>query len=501
MASVANPDSLISSYNQYIRYNAFNKADSIAETVNGNACVLKILYGPDQQRWKSELKKGNILEKTIIFAGDYERIIEGNVTKQLYYISGGSGLAAVYVKQSGASDAIYYVHSDHLGSVLSLTDANGSVKFKATYDAWGKQSISTNTFKFHRGYTGHEHLTEFKLINMNGRIYDPLLGRFFSPDPYVQMPEYSQNFNRYSYCLNNPLKYTDPSGELFWLIPNISWSKSGGISIGVSAIVGIPGVISAQAGIGYSMKSNDAYAYIGATAAFNTVYVSASTSSGIGVGWSTGLSPQMGFPISTNFTSVGVNYNITHDSWSANLSAWSVDKSGWTFNPSVTAMFLEEQATNWVKGQGFRSNDEVLSRFVNNGEQQKALKYFGFKGTYDPNAGNSYFDPSDASIHINNNAFSKNYDYLRGIYEEELFHSKDYLYAKNNTPEGLSSHEYEEWRAQNYLYKNQGLYSQSGINWAQRINNWGVQAEVYDMYTSLFTPKWWHFVYKIQRRW
>ena len=55
----------------------------------------------------------------------------------------------------------------------------------------------------------------FSLIDMNGRLYDPVLGRFLSPDNYVQMPESSQSFNRYSYCLNNPLKYTDPSGQLF----------------------------------------------------------------------------------------------------------------------------------------------------------------------------------------------------------------------------------------------------------------------------------------------
>jgi hypothetical protein len=52
---------------------------------------------------------------------------------------------------------------------------------------------------------------------MNGRVYDPMIGRFLSPDPYVQAPESSQNFNRYSYCLNNPLIYTDPSGEIFGL--------------------------------------------------------------------------------------------------------------------------------------------------------------------------------------------------------------------------------------------------------------------------------------------
>lgn len=64
-----------------------------------------------------------------------------------------------------------------------------------------------------RGYTGNEHLTMFGLINMNARLYDPVVGRFLFPDPYVQAPWMSQNFNRYSYALNNPLRYTDDSGE------------------------------------------------------------------------------------------------------------------------------------------------------------------------------------------------------------------------------------------------------------------------------------------------
>ena len=123
-------------------------------------------------------------------------------------------MAAVYVKQSGQSDKIYYAHTDHLGSILSLTDNNGTSVFQATYDAWGRQTVSQNTIGFARGYTGHEHLPKFGVIDMNGRMYDPLLGRFLSPDNYVQLPDFSQNFNRYSYCLNNPLIYTDPSGEL-----------------------------------------------------------------------------------------------------------------------------------------------------------------------------------------------------------------------------------------------------------------------------------------------
>ncbi len=64
------------------------------------------------------------------------------------------------------------------------------------------------------GYTGHEHYQDFGIINMNGRIYDPAMGRFFSPDPFIQDPENLQSFNQYSYVYNNPLKYTDPSGYL-----------------------------------------------------------------------------------------------------------------------------------------------------------------------------------------------------------------------------------------------------------------------------------------------
>ena len=132
------------------------------------------------------------------------------------------------------------------------------------------------------------------------------------------------------------------------------------------------------------------------------------------------------------------------------------------------------------------------------------MDYFGFKGTYDPSVENpGQFDPKDGSIKYNDVAFSKNYDYLRAIYEEELFHSKDYLYAKKNTPEGLSYHEYEEFRAQVHLYINQGLYSRSGVDWGGRINMWGSAAGVdpYIIFRYTFYRPWWHSVYKIPRKW
>ena len=215
VSTVDNTGGLISENNQTIAYTAFDKVSSISETVGSNNYLLNITYGPDRQRWKSTLKTNNAVTRTTVYAGDYEMVTEGSVTKQLYYLGGNNGLVAVYVKQSGQSDKIYYAHKDHLGSVVKLTDNAGTEVFKASYDVWGRRTVANNTFKFHRGYTGHEHLDEFKLIDMNGRMYDPLLARFLSPDPFVQMPDFSQNFNRYTYCLNNPLIYTDPDGE-FW---------------------------------------------------------------------------------------------------------------------------------------------------------------------------------------------------------------------------------------------------------------------------------------------
>ena len=105
---------------------------------------------------------------------------------------------------------------------------NEVAKQELSYDPWGRlrnpatQQVyavgSEPTLFLGRGYTGHEHLTAFGLINMNARLYDPAVGRFLSPDPYVQAPDFTQNFNRYSYCLNNPLRYTDPSGEFIGTI-------------------------------------------------------------------------------------------------------------------------------------------------------------------------------------------------------------------------------------------------------------------------------------------
>jgi len=141
------------------------------------------------------------------------------------YIGGDAYNApAIWRSEQGATSAsnYYFLHRDYLGSILMISDKNGAIKEKRHFDAWGnivklQDGIGNDLSSFKiidRGYTGHEHLLGVGLIHMNGRLYDPMLHRFLAPDNYIQDPYNTQNYNRYGYVLNNPLMYTDPSGEV-----------------------------------------------------------------------------------------------------------------------------------------------------------------------------------------------------------------------------------------------------------------------------------------------
>ena len=208
VASVDNTDNLISTQACITQFNDLNKISSLQEKDK----VMTIDYGPDLERCFSILKQGNTILRKVTYMDDYEKVVANGVTREYYYLDGD-----VIVAQQNGTFHAYQSFKDNLGSILSVVDENGSKVFSAEYDAWGKQTVSVNTIGLIRGYGGHEMLNEFNLINMNGRVYDPVLGRFLSPDKYVQEGDNSQNYNSYSYCLNNPLKYADPSGDVFVL--------------------------------------------------------------------------------------------------------------------------------------------------------------------------------------------------------------------------------------------------------------------------------------------
>ena len=193
----------------------------------GGECTLQFLYGHDKQRRKTTFYENSDLVMEKYFVGLYEKEIDHQtgITRHINYITAGDGMTAIVLQEEESGDVspdeTYFTYKDHLGSVVALTDEYGDVVFEQSFDAWGRYRNPDDwTFDnilesptWLRGYTGHEHLPHFDLINMNGRIYDPILGRMLSPDKYIQDPLSSQSYNRYSYVWNNPLRYTDPSGD------------------------------------------------------------------------------------------------------------------------------------------------------------------------------------------------------------------------------------------------------------------------------------------------
>ena len=116
-----------------------------------------------------------------------------------------------------------------------------------SYDAWGNRrdpkgwsvyAAAPTGLITDRGFTGHEHIDLFDLVNMDGRVYDPVIGRFLSADPVIQDPENLQSLNRYAYCINNPLSLTDPSGYS-WLSDNWRSLVAAGIAIGAAALTAV----------------------------------------------------------------------------------------------------------------------------------------------------------------------------------------------------------------------------------------------------------------------
>lgn len=238
------PVSVISTAQQLITYTPFLKAQSITE----DNYQLNFIYGPDYERVKTELLLNGATQETRYFLGDYEKQIKNGVTREIHYVNGGDGICAIIVKENGVTTP-YIVYTDHLGSIVSVTDTKANIVAEQNFDAWGRRRPANKWYTYYplgggnmaslpdwlyRGYTGHEMLPQFNLINMNGRIYDPILGRMLSPDNYVSTPYGTQGYNRYAYALNNPLTYIDKDGNFPWLAFAIG-AIIGGYSGGVMA--------------------------------------------------------------------------------------------------------------------------------------------------------------------------------------------------------------------------------------------------------------------------
>jgi RHS repeat-associated protein len=218
------PTSVIAQTEQIINYTSFLKPESINEGGPYGGPTTNFEYGPDYERVETITYLGRSPFERRYFAEGYEEQEKGLLyNRSLVYVSAGDGLCAILVKENGIVSQ-YFTYTDYLGSILTVTDKQGAIVATNNFDAWGRERNPDNWNVYaanlnnptwlYRGYTGHEMLSGFSLINMNSRLYDPILGRMLSPDNYVANANSTQGYNRYSYALNNPLVFTDPDGNI-----------------------------------------------------------------------------------------------------------------------------------------------------------------------------------------------------------------------------------------------------------------------------------------------
>ena len=138
----------------------------------------------------------------------------------------GTGVVAIRTVRDDGALTTRYVTGDHLGGVSVISDEVGTVDERMSYGAFGERRDPTNWQPYStmpdltnitdKGYTGQQQLDAVGLVHMNGRVYDPQIGRFLSPDPTVPDPLDGQSFARYAYVENNPLSEIDPSSACFF---------------------------------------------------------------------------------------------------------------------------------------------------------------------------------------------------------------------------------------------------------------------------------------------
>ncbi|MEM0953192.1 MAG: Ig-like domain-containing protein [Pseudomonadota bacterium] len=212
---------LISGGGLEARYTVFNKPHHLSRGTG----LVRFAYDGERRRYK-RVVDGD----TTWYVGNVE--VQENTDGSMSYTRYVEGLAIVKFTRDPetgmrSDESTQYQITDNLGSLDAILDEDGYLLHDLSFDAWGQRrspdsaydvinnstSVISNLISLTpRGFTGHEMLDSVGLVHMNGRVYDPRLGRFLSADPFVQAPTNTQSFNRYAYVWNNPLGYTDPSG-------------------------------------------------------------------------------------------------------------------------------------------------------------------------------------------------------------------------------------------------------------------------------------------------
>lgn len=224
-------------------YTSFDKVNKI--TAKG--WVSEVYYNNARSRYiRKDINQGTFSRTVTHYLGNVEYKYTNDEVKIKRHI-GGLIIESEEHENRRGRWTYHHLLKDHLGSTHTVVNRQGQSIQRFSFNAWGERRTpavvsSSNVFDVieigsvwnelgydierytNRGFTGHEHFDQVGIIHMNGRIYDPTIGRFLQADPIIQDPYSTQSLNRYSYVMNNPLSYTDPSGysrlrKGWWRVP------------------------------------------------------------------------------------------------------------------------------------------------------------------------------------------------------------------------------------------------------------------------------------------
>jgi RHS repeat-associated protein len=235
----------------------YDKEDRMVRAVLSGIVQARFTYDGDGKRAKRLDVNGTIH----YVGGHYERNVGNGLdttekVSKYYYATLGSGSKLIAFRKSGT---LYYLHSDHLGSSTRTTDASGNILDTAGYKVYGETRSGGTNLQTDKRFTGQTLDQSTGLYWYASRAYNPVLGRFIQPDTVVPDFKNPQALNRYSYGLNNPLRYVDPTGHWFedWDVGGWANEVVGDIGDAVGAVGEFVGDV-AEAGYNYASETAEA---------------------------------------------------------------------------------------------------------------------------------------------------------------------------------------------------------------------------------------------------
>jgi RHS repeat-associated protein len=197
---------------QVFEYTPFDLPSTILTGQDQGTRTTRFEYSANQERLVRR-DTGPGVNRTRHFATDfYQRVVDnvsGATTEERFRLFVGTREVAQITRENGVDKTLYF-HADNLGTVDTIT-SDGDV-FAQEFDPFGSELNPPASDVTRVGFTGHQHDDDLGLVDMKGRVYDPLAARFTTQDPIMQAPFWSQGLNRYAYVFNNPVNNVDPSG-------------------------------------------------------------------------------------------------------------------------------------------------------------------------------------------------------------------------------------------------------------------------------------------------